>query len=131
MGTRYLYQRVNTSLPPAKVQEIAAQIFRSSGGMVHLKSTGILVINGKTGTSFGFTANFTANLVMTQVNENSYDLQLYMSWGWSDLMWVFLLIGFLLGGLPWLFIILYFVFDPQSLYQQLLNQLQITLQQTA
>jgi hypothetical protein len=120
MGIRYLNTYIESDKPFKELKDKAAEIFRSVGGSRFETPAGFQIIGGTLGTSMGIMASLTANIIMQEIKENKYEIQVHLNWGWSSQMWVLFGLGFILGGITWLIMILYLFFDPTQAYSQAL-----------
>jgi hypothetical protein len=123
MGNRFLNAYVETAKTKEQLKVDVAGMLRSLGGTLYSTPTGFTLVNGNYGVQMSSTANLSANVVVQPIKENKYEIQIYLDWRWGTLMWVVLVLGILLGGIPWLFLLLYLFFDPAPTYQQALARL--------
>ena len=123
MGNKYVSAYVDTNKNLEQLKADVAGMLRQFGGTLYSTPTGFTLIDGTIGTQMSFTANLTTNVIIRPIKENKYDIQIYLTWNWAALMWIFLVFGLLAAGMPWLLLILYLFFDPAPAYQQALYRL--------
>jgi hypothetical protein len=120
MGNRFLSTYVDTLKPHKQFKDDTARIFQSLGGRIIETPVGFQVVDGNYGISLNFVANLLANIVINPIKEGTYEIQVFLNWGWSPAMWVLLILGLPIGGIGLVLLILYLIFDPAPVYQQAL-----------
>jgi hypothetical protein len=128
MGNRFVSANINTELAPVPFREAVVQAFRPLGGIPQMTQTGFTLQDGKYGISSQSLVNLMATVMLRKLRENNYEVQIYLNWSWGSTMWILLILGIIFGGVPWLFMLLYLMFDPTTAYQQALVRLQYTLE---
>ena len=123
MGTKFVSAYIDTQKTREQLNADVAGMLKSLGGILYKTPTGFQLVGGQYGISMSALANLTANIVVQSVKENKYEIQIYLSWTWGTLMWVFLVLGILGLGFPLLLLLLYLMYDPLPTYQQALYRL--------
>jgi hypothetical protein len=123
MGNKFLNAYVETQKTKEQLNADVAGMLRSLGGMLYKTPTGFQLVGGNFGVSMSSLTNLTANVVVQPIKENKYEIQIFLSWTWGTLMWVFLVLGILSGGILLLLLLLYLFYDPLPAYQQALYRL--------
>jgi hypothetical protein len=123
VGNKYLTAFIETSRPLPQIKANIANILRAVGGTIYSTPAGFQINDGTYGTQMSITARLVAQIAIHPVKENRYEIQVWLNWTWSTLMWIVLILGVIGGGLPWLMLILYLFFDPAPAYQQALYRI--------
>jgi hypothetical protein len=123
MGSKFLSTFIQAERPLEIVKRDAMIIFKSLGGTMMETPLGFRIMEGKFGVTMSMVANLTADVNIHQIKENQYDVQVYLNWTWGLFMWIMLVLGFFTGGFFCLFMLLYFAFEPSTIYNQMLYRL--------
>jgi hypothetical protein len=123
MGSKFISAYVETQKTKDQLDADVAGMLRSLGGILYKTPAGFQLLGGQYGVSMSALANLTANINVHPIKENKYEIQIFLSWTWGTLMWVFLVIGILGAGFPLLLLLLYLMYDPLPTYQQALYRL--------
>ena len=124
MGTKYLEMSYQTILPPGELRDATVNAFRPLGGGVSYTNNGLVINDGKFGISFQSWVKLNATIVFQRIREDYVSIQVYLNWSWSSLMWWIIIVGILLGGIPLILLVPYWLFDPAAAYQQALLRVQ-------
>ncbi|HOU24642.1 MAG TPA: hypothetical protein PKW05_11665 [Anaerolineae bacterium] len=127
MGSRNLYLQIDTDKTPEQIKEAMKTAFRTLGGAMHDRPTGLEIRQGTNGVSFGFAADLTASVDLRQVKENRYEIECQLNWKLNGLSIACLVIGIFVFGILWIVPLLYLFFNPESAYQQALHRVQTYL----
>ncbi len=120
MGTRILYQVIETDKSPEEVRQAALASHRPIGGYQQLTSEGFNIRQGINGIGQGSFVNLVASVSIRKAKENTYNLQTYLNWNASSQTIWFIF-------LCWPVACLYFLFDPTPNYQYALDQIRYNL----
>jgi hypothetical protein len=122
MGTKILYQQINTTKSVEEIKSALKKAFQPLEGTLMGTSHGVTVIQGKKGLPYGFTADLRAETQIRQIAANRFEIECDLTTHLNTLGWICVILGPLGGGLPWIIPLLYLFVKPEKVYQPSLDQ---------
>jgi hypothetical protein len=120
-----VYRRITTSEPPDVVYSAVEQSLRMTvGGSVMREGNTFRVVNGKNNLNFGFVAEISAQIALTQPAPGTIDIAGTVTLSPNAFFWICAIAGFFCLWFLWVFNIFYFVMDPRPNYQSALDRVQ-------